>query len=104
MLRRQLEKLNAQMDDIRQQSTNVAMNAAVTGLTEARTMGQSVSNPRPEDMRVVKPESDVPSEDYDDWDFTFNGYGGTLDPAYLNLLKAARQSTTAVMATAPHEQ
>ena len=32
------------------------------------------------------------------------GYAGTLDPTYLNLLKAARQSTTAVMATAPHEQ
>ena len=38
------------------------------------------------------------------WDFTFNRYAGTLDPAYPNLLKAARQSTTAVMATAPHEQ
>ena len=45
MLRGQLDELTAQM------------NAAVTGLAEAvRTMGQSVSKPRPEDMRVGKPE------------------------------------------------
>ena len=57
VLRRQLEELNAQMDEMRQQSTSAAMNAAVTVLTEAvRTMGQSVSKPRPEDMRVGKPE------------------------------------------------
>ena len=69
------------------------MNAAVTGLTEAvRTMGQSVSKPRPEDMRVGKPEPYAPGKDFDDWDFTFNGYAGTLDPAYPSLLKAARQS------------
>ena len=37
-------------------------------------------------------------------DFTFNGYAGTLDPAYLALLKTARQSPTVVMATPPHEQ
>ena len=59
------------------------MNAAVTGLTEAvRTMGQPVSKPRPEDMRVGKPEPYAPGKDFDDWDFTFNGYAGTLDPAY----------------------
>ena len=41
LLGRQLEKLNAQMDDMRQQSTNMAMKAAVTGITEAvRTMGR----------------------------------------------------------------
>ena len=52
MLRRQLDELTAQMIGFRQQSSNTAMNAAVTGLTEAvRTMGQSVSKPRPEDMR-----------------------------------------------------
>ena len=79
MLRRQIDELTAQMIEIRQQSSNTAMNAAVTGLTEAvRTMGQSVSKPR-----------------------TFNGYAGTLDPA---LLKTARQSPTVVMATPPHEQ
>ena len=33
-----------------------------------------------------------------------DGYAGTPDPAHPNLLKAARQSTTAVMATVPHEQ
>ena len=67
-------------------------------------MGQSVSKPRPEDMRVGKPEPYVPGKDFDDWDFTFNGYAGTLDPAYLALLKTARQSPTVVMATPPHEQ
>ena len=49
MVRRQLDELTAQMIEIRQQSSSTAMNAAVRGLTEAvRTMGQSVSNPRPE--------------------------------------------------------
>ena len=81
------------------------MNAAVTGLTDAvRTMGQSVTRPRPEDMRVGKPELYMLGKDFDDRDFTFNRYAGTLDPAYPVLLKAARQPTTVVMATAPHEQ
>ena len=95
MLRRQLDELTAQMIEIRHQSSNTAMNAALTGLTEAvRTMGQSVS----------KPEPHAPGTDFDDWDFTFNGHAGTLDPAYPALLKAARQSPTVVMATPPHEQ
>ena len=57
-------------------------------------MWQSVSKPRPEDMRVGKPEPYAPGKDFDDWDFTFNGYAGTLDPAYPALLKTARQSPT----------
>ena len=93
MLRRQLDELTALMIKIRQQSSNTAMNAAVTGLTDAvKTMGQSVSKPRPEDMRVGKPEPYAPGKDIDDWDFTFNGYAGTLDPACPALLKTARQS------------
>ena len=53
MLRRQLDELTAQMIEMRQQSSSTAMNAALTGLTEAvRAMGQLVSKPRPEDMRV----------------------------------------------------
>ena len=104
MLRRQLDELAAQMIEICQQSPSTAMNAAVTGLTEAvRTMGQSVSKPRPEDMRVGKPEPYAPGKDCDDWDFTFNGYAGTLDPAYFALLKSARQSPTVVMATPPND-
>ena len=55
-------------------------------------------------MRVGKPEPYAPGKDFDDWDFTFNGYAGTLDPAYPALLKTARQSPTVVMATLPHEQ
>ena len=55
MLRRQLDELTAQMIEVRQQSSSTAINAAVSGLAEAvRTMGQSVSKPRPEDMRVGK--------------------------------------------------
>ena len=51
MLRRQRDELTAQMIEMRQRSSSTAMNTAVTGLTEAvRTMGQSVSKPRPEDM------------------------------------------------------
>ena len=51
MLRRRLDELTAQMIEMRQQSSSTAMNAAVSGLAEAvRTMGQSVSKPRPEDM------------------------------------------------------
>ena len=105
MLRRQLDELTAQMIEMRQQSSNTAMNAAVTGLSEAvRTMGQSVSKPRPEDMRVGKTEPYALGKDFDDWDFTFNGYAGTLDPAYPALLKTARQFPTVVMATPPHEK
>ena len=70
------------------------MNAVVSGLAEAvRTMGQSVSKPRPEDMRVGKLEPYALGKDFDDWDFTFNGYAGTLDPAYLALLKTSEIST-----------
>ena len=70
MLRRQLHELAAQMIEIRQQSSNTAMNAAVTGLTEAvRTMGQSVLKPRPDDVRVGKPEPYALGKDFDDWDF-----------------------------------
>ena len=73
MLRRQLDELTARMKEGREQSSNTAMNAAVTGLTEAvRTMGQSVSKPRPEDMRVGEPEPYAPGKNFDDWDFTFN--------------------------------
>ena len=94
MLRRQLDELTAQTIEMRQQSSSTAMNAAVSGLAEAvRTMGQSVSKPRPEDMRVGKPEPYVPGKDFDDWDFTFNGYAGTRDPAYRAFLKTARQIT-----------
>ena len=52
-------------------------------------------------MRVGKSEPYARGKDFDDWDFTFNGYAGTLDPAYPALLKTARQSPTVVMA---HEQ
>ena len=83
LLRRQLDKLNTQMNEMRQLSTNAAMNAAVTGLTEAvRTIGQSVSKPRPEDVRVGMPEPYFPGKDFVDWDFMFNGYAGTLAPAF----------------------
>ena len=105
MLRRQLDELTAHMIEVRQQISSTAMNAAVSGLAEAvRTMGQSVSKPRPEDMRVGKPEPYAPGKDFDDWDFTFNGYAGMLDLAYPALLKAARKSPTVVMAIPPHEQ
>ena len=68
MLRRQLDELTAQMIEMRQQSSSTAMNAAVTGLAEAvRTMGQSVSKPRPEDMRAGKPEPYSPGKDFDVW-------------------------------------
>ena len=104
MLRRQLDELTARMEEVRQQSSSTAMNAAVTGLTEAvRSMGQSVSKLRPEEMRVGKPEPYAPCKDFDDRDFTFNGYAGTLDLACAALLKTARQSPV-VMATPPHEQ
>ena len=73
LLRRKLEELNGRMDEVRQQSSNAAMNAAVSGLTEAvRSMGQLVSKPRPEDMRVGKPEPYASGRDFDEWDFTFN--------------------------------
>ena len=63
-----------------------------------------MSKPRPEDMRVGKPEPYAPSKDFLRFGFYFNGYAGTLDPAYPALLKTARQAPTVVMATPPHEQ
>ena len=99
MMRCELDELTAQLIEMRQQSSSTAMNAAVTGLTEAvRTMGQSVSKPRPEDMRVGKPEPYALGKDFDDRDFTFNEYARTPDPAHPALLKTARQSPTVVMA------
>ena len=93
------------MIEMRQQSSSTSMNAAVSGLAEAlRTIGQSVSKPCREDMRVGKLEPYALGKDFDDWDFAFNGYAGTLYPAYPALLKTARQSPTVVMATPPHEQ
>ena len=59
LLRRQLEELNARMDEVRQQSATAAMDAAVTGLTEA------ASTMHPEDTRVGKPEPYTPSKDFD---------------------------------------
>ena len=62
------------------------MNAAVTGLTEAvRRMGQSVSKPRPEDMRVGKSEQCAPGEDFGDWDFTFLNINRCLGTVNLSL-------------------
>ena len=46
LLRRELEELNARMDEVRQQSASAVMNAVETGLTEAER-GQTVSKPRP---------------------------------------------------------
>ena len=69
MLRRQLDERTAQMFEMRQQASSTAMNAAVSGLTEAvRTMGQSVSKPRREDVGGGKPEPYAPGKDFDDWD------------------------------------
>ena len=45
LLRRQLDELNARMDEVNQQSVSASMNAAVMELTEAvRTVGQTVWN------------------------------------------------------------
>ena len=81
------------------------MNAAVSGLARSRENNGTVgveTAPRGHESR--KPEPCAPGKDFDDWDFTFNGYEGTLDPAYPALVKTARQSPTVVMATPPHEQ
>ena len=44
--------------------------------------------PRPEDMRTRKSEPYAPGKDFYDWDFTFNGHAGTLDPAYPTLAES----------------
>ena len=62
--RRPLEELNAQMDDVRQ---------------------QSVSKQRPQDTRVGTPEPYFPGKEFDDWHFTFSGSPGTHDPANPSL-------------------
>ena len=94
MLRRQFDELTTQMIEIRQQSSRTAMNAAVTGLTEAvensGTVGVETA-PRGHKSRKAS------------WDFTTKGYACTLDPAHPALLNTVRQSPV-VMATPPHEQ
>ena len=88
LLRRQLEELNGRMEEVREQSANAAMNAAVTGLTDAvRTMAQSVSIPPERTCEFARPEPYAPGKDFDDRDFTFNGYAGRLDLANPALLK-----------------
>ena len=54
------------------------MNAAV---------GQSRS------MRVGKPEPCAPGKDFNDWNFMFNGYAGTLDPACPALSESSETIT-----------
>ena len=94
ILKRQLDELTAKMIEIRRQSSSTATNAAVSGLAEAvRTMGQSVSKPRPEDMRVGKPEPFALVKNSDDWYFTFNPYAGTLHPACPAMLKNSETIT-----------
>ena len=78
LLSRQLDELTAQMIEVRQQSSSTAMNEAVKGLTEAvRTVGQSVSKPRPEDMRVGMLEPYALGKDFDDSRFTVRPDGRT---------------------------
>ena len=55
------------MEEVRQQSSSTAVNAALTGLTEsARTKKQSVSKQRTKDMKVRKPEPYATGKDPDD--------------------------------------
>ena len=44
-------------------------------------------------MRVGKPEPYAPVKDFDDWDFTFEGYAGTLDPTFRAKLKKSETIT-----------
>ena len=54
MLRRQLDELTAQMIEMRQQSSSTAMNAAVSGLSEAmRTVGVETA-PRGHESRKAR--------------------------------------------------
>ena len=81
LLRCQLEELNVRMEEVRQQSANAAMNAAVSEPTDAvRTMGQSVSKPRPGPESWKARAVSAPGKDFDDWDCTFKGCAGALDP------------------------
>ena len=69
MVRLQLDALTAQMSEVHQQSSSIAMNAAVSGLAG------TVSKPHPEDMRVGRPDPYALGKDFD-------GHTGTLDPAH----------------------
>ena len=86
LLRRQHEELNARMEDIRQQSANAAVECGSDrtqrGCENDGTVGDETA------VRVGKPEPNVPGKDFDDWNFTFNGYAGTLDPAYPGLAES----------------
>ena len=52
----------------RAQRADGLFETTVNGLTEAvRAMGQPVSKPRPEDLRVGRPEPYIPGKDFDDF-------------------------------------
>ena len=60
LLGRQLFELNARMEEVHQQSSSTAMNAAAAGPMEAvRSIGQSVSKPPPKDMGPYAPGKDI---------------------------------------------
>ena len=68
LLRRELEVVCGEMIELRRQATKLAVDAPVTGWTEALSaMAQPVSIPRLEDSRVVKPEPSVPGRYVGDW-------------------------------------
>ena len=90
------------VDEKRQLSTNAAKRGRDRTHRSCENDG-TVGVKTAEDMRVGVPEPYVLGQDSDDWGSTLNGSTGTLDPAHPNLLNA-RQSTTVVIATAPHDR
>ena len=85
LLRRQLEELNAQMGDKRQ-TVNERSNERDSDRTHRRcekdgAVGVKTASSG-HDSR--KPGPHALGKDFDDWDFTFNGLAGTLDPTCRN--------------------
>ena len=105
MLRRQLDELTAHIIETHQQSSSTAMNAAVTGLTEAvRTMGQSASKPAPRgyDSREVRAVRTWPRL----WRLGLHiqRIRGYVRSCLSCLAENSETITNSVMATPPHEQ
>ena len=105
MLRRQLDELIPQMIEMRQQSVKHCDERSGDRTHGSRENNGTVGvETAPRGHESESQSRTHLAQDFDDWDFTFNGCAGMLDPAYPALLKTARQSPTVVMATPPHEQ
>ena len=74
----------------------------LAGITAQLAQTQQTRRTGGEDLRLGKPEAYVPGNDYEEWEFTFLGYCGTVDPELPELLRGSRVMSDPVVV--PTEQ